>query len=169
MTPTPNDISAWASGSFRDLTITEVVSEPKIQRWAWDFFNKPEDRLIEISLEVDGQAWETKWLLLNPGKTPTRCFLGRINKEVQAFLPLARVTGADTYCGPVPGLLLRRLHDVYRDYSRDFRHAVFVRPGGVFPLCRALAPVAPGARRGHARILKETCSPERINRHERSI
>jgi hypothetical protein len=103
MTPTPNDISAWASGSFRDLTITEVVSEPKIQRWAWDFFNKPEDRLIEISLEVDGQAWETKWLLLNPGKTPTRCFLGRINKEVQAFLPLARVTGADTYCGQYAG------------------------------------------------------------------
>src|SRR5438067_2462491 len=50
MTPTPEDISKWASDSFRDLTIGEVVTDPKLQRWAWDFFNKPEDRLIGISL-----------------------------------------------------------------------------------------------------------------------
>jgi hypothetical protein len=105
MTPTPEDISKWASDSFRDLTISEVVTDPKLQRWAWDFFNKPEDRLIGISLEIDGdgQEWEAKWLLLNPGKTPTRCFLRRINDDVQAFLPLARVTGADTYCGQYVG------------------------------------------------------------------
>ncbi len=101
MTPTPKDISKWASDSYPDLAISEVVTNPKLQRWAWDFFNKPEDRLIGISLEIDGdgQEWEAKWLLLNPGKTPTRCFLGRINADVQALLPLARVTGADTYCG----------------------------------------------------------------------
>lgn len=103
MTPTPEDVSKWASDSFRDLTISEVVSDPAIQRWAWRFFNKPEDRLIKIWLEIDGQEREAKWLLLNPGKTPTRCFLGRVNDDVQAFLPLARVTGADTYCGQYAG------------------------------------------------------------------
>jgi hypothetical protein len=100
MTPTSKDISKWASDSYRDLTISEVVSEPRIQRWAWDFFNKPEDRLIEIGLEIDGEdVGEVKWLLLNPGKTPTRCFLDRINEDVQKLLPLARVTSAETYCG----------------------------------------------------------------------
>ena len=52
---------------------------------------------------MGGQAWEAKWLLLNPGKTPTRSFLGRINDDVQALLPLARVTGAETYCGQYAG------------------------------------------------------------------
>jgi hypothetical protein len=103
MIPTPEDISTWTSNKFRDFTIIEFLSDPTLQRWPWDFFNKPEDRLIKIWLEMDGQEGEAKWLLLNPGNTPTRCFLGRINDDVQAFLPLARVTGADTYCGQYAG------------------------------------------------------------------
>ena len=43
MTPTPKDISKWASDSYRDLAISEVVTNPKLQRWAWDFFNTASD------------------------------------------------------------------------------------------------------------------------------